>query len=330
MIIPFLKGFLHYLKAPLTWTLVALNLLIFLMTWELETRQQGLLEKKFLSQGQLMSLGIYYQQYLRSNDSKSAKLDLKQSPIAQQRQRYFLVLGAQALRDAKFVRDVQEFQFSGDPVEVRKFKESINGYKNILDARSANIFGLSQVSNTWLQWITYQFMHGGFMHLLSNMVVLLIFGGIIEETVGSFIFLTVYLLCGVLAGFSYLILSDAGLSPVVGASGAISGLMTFYAITESRRNVRYFYFFAPSFSHERGAGDGFGFIYLPTWLMIPLSFLPDLAAYVVTPAETGGSVAYTAHLGGALCGAALAGLYRLRSKYSHPLLEQSRDGAYSP
>jgi membrane associated rhomboid family serine protease len=85
---------------------------------------------------------------------------------------------------------------------------------------------------------------------------------------------------------------------MIGASGALSGVMAFYAAFEKRKRISFFYFVSPIPGY-------YGWIYLPTLIIFPLSFLSDLVGYLSTPAEIGSGIAYTAHIGGALFGAVL-------------------------
>jgi membrane associated rhomboid family serine protease len=132
------------------------------------------------------------------------------------------------------------------------------------------------------------------------MVILFIFGSMLENMIGSFLFATAYLLSGLAGAWGFLALSGLSTIPVVGASGAISGIMALYAVCERRPRVRFFYFISP-------LRDFFGFVYLPTWLIFPICFLPDLASYLSHPHD-GGGVAYAAHIGGVGLGT-LMGLY---------------------
>jgi len=132
------------------------------------------------------------------------------------------------------------------------------------------------------QLITYQFMHGGFGHILFNMFALWMFGIEIENMWDPKKFLTFYLLCGVVAGIFHLFLSSIfGLPTAVtiGASGAVYGVMIAFALFFPDRPI-YLYFFIPIRAK-----------YLITFLVIMEIMLVDSA---------GSSIAHLAHLGGAL------------------------------
>jgi len=100
-----------------------------------------------------------------------------------------------------------------------------------------------QELNLW-QPITYMFLHGNLIHILFNMLVLWMFGNELEKILGKTKFLELYFFCGVGSGIITLLFNYNSYTPVVGASGAIYGLFTAYAIIYPNRNV-YFYFLFP-------------------------------------------------------------------------------------
>lgn len=128
------------------------------------------------------------------------------------------------------------------------------------------------------QFVTYMFLHGGFMHLFFNMLMLWMFGLEVEEELGQKRFLLFYLLCGIGGGLAHWLLSDA---MVVGASGAIFGVMVAFAILNPNRPI-YIYFLFP----------------IPAKYVVMLYVVIDLIGGV----RGGGTVANFAHLGGALVG----------------------------
>jgi membrane associated rhomboid family serine protease len=147
--------------------------------------------------------------------------------------------------------------------------------------------------------ITYQFSHSGFSHFLGNMLFFLIFASTLEVMVGGLALLILYLCFGVFAALFFLVLSEVSAVPLIGASGAISGLMAFFCVLAWSTRVRYGYFlFLP---RREFAGT----VNLPAWITLLFWSLSDLAGLWSTPSELGG-VAYSAHLGGELIGAIAA------------------------
>lgn len=134
------------------------------------------------------------------------------------------------------------------------------------------------------QLITYQFMHGGFSHILFNMFGLWMFGMEIENTWGSKKFLYYYLLSGIGAGLAHLFISPllgGGYAYTIGASGAVYGVLIAFALMFPNRYI-FLYFFIPIKAK-----------YLITFLIIMEFMLVDSA---------NSGVAHLAHLGGALTG----------------------------
>src|SRR5947209_6474271 len=134
--------------------------------------------------------------------------------------------------------------------------------------------------------ITSMFLHGGWMHLIGNMVFLYVFGDNVEDAFGHLPYLVFYLLCGIAAGLAQVFLASDSRLPGVGASGAISGVMAAYMLMFAGNRVRVFFFFS--------------IITVPAVVMIGLwiitQFFNGIASFAHTQ-QTGG-VAYGAHIGG--------------------------------
>jgi membrane associated rhomboid family serine protease len=146
-------------------------------------------------------------------------------------------------------------------------------------------FALIPIGYGFLPWqlITYQFMHGGIMHIALNMFALWMFGIEIENIWGSKKFLFFYLMCGVAAGISQLIfppLFNEPLAPTIGASGAIFGVLIAFGMMFPDRYI-YIYFLLPVKAKYLIIG----------YVLLELYSIPQ-----------GGNVAHLAHLGGALAG----------------------------
>lgn len=153
-----------------------------------------------------------------------------------------------------------------------------------------------QVTNV----LTSMFLHGSWMHLLGNMWFLWIFGNNIEDSMGHARFAVFYLLSGVAAALLQVFLSPASAIPMVGASGAISGVMGAYLILYPRVRV---YTLVP-------IGFLLTTIALPAWTMLLYWIaLQALGGFTGLFAEQQGGVAFWAHIGGFVAGAALIKLF---------------------
>lgn len=153
------------------------------------------------------------------------------------------------------------------------------------------------------------FMHGGLLHLGGNMLYLWVFGDNVENAFGHLKFLLFYLLCGVGAAAAQIVLNVDSSIPMVGASGAIAGVMGAYLVMFPGATVRTLVFL----------GIFVSVVYLPALLVIGLWFLLQLVngigALGVRTHETGGT-AFWAHIGGLIVGALLVVVFRRRDYHS--------------
>lgn len=165
---------------------------------------------------------------------------------------------------------------------------------------------------SWLTLITSIFMHGGWMHLLGNMIFLFVFGRRLEDEMGTPRFLAFYLLCGVLAGLGHVI-SDAGSPiPTVGASGAIAGLLGGYLLLHPNARILTL---VPIFFILQ-------FLAIPAWVF-GLVWVAKEFLRLGNP----GMVAVWAHLVGFAYGMALVRLFawgRERARFGRPTLGRRR------
>jgi len=147
-----------------------------------------------------------------------------------------------------------------------------------------------------LSVITHMFMHGGWLHIIGNMWFLYVFGDNVEDSMGSVKFLAFYLACGLVALALQLVSHPSSAVPMVGASGAISGIMGAYIILFPRAPVHMLVFFGFFFTR----------IVVPAYFMLGYWFLLQLAGGFFSIGGTGGGVAFWAHVGGFLAGMLLA------------------------
>ena len=146
--------------------------------------------------------------------------------------------------------------------------------------------------------ITSMFMHGGWAHLLGNMLFLWVFGDNIENRIGHIRYLIFYLVCGIIASLSHVFVSGSdSLIPSLGASGAISGVLGGYLLLFPSRRVRVIM--------GRGITTVPAFVALGIWIVFQV--ISQLG--VLGGDQGGGGVAYAAHIGGFVAGLALIKLF---------------------
>lgn len=148
----------------------------------------------------------------------------------------------------------------------------------------------------YFNFLTSMFMHGGFMHLFGNMLFLWVFGDNIENLLGHIRYAIFYLLCGFAAALGQVVLDTGSIIPMLGASGAISGVLGGYIISFPNRRVRAVLF---NFLTE-----------VPAYVALGIWIVYQIVLGFFTPAGTGG-VAYAAHIGGFIAGLVLVKIFAL-------------------
>jgi len=139
------------------------------------------------------------------------------------------------------------------------------------------------------------FMHGGLFHLGGNMLYLWIFGNNIEDRLGHMRFIFFYLLCGVAAAYSHTLINPDSMTPMIGASGAVSGILGAYVLLFPRANVHTLLFFGFFVTTVR----------IPALIVIVFwAIIQFINGMLSSGPHGGGGVAWFAHLGGFLTGLA--------------------------
>jgi rhomboid family protein len=159
-----------------------------------------------------------------------------------------------------------------------------------------------------LTLLTSMFMHGGWLHLLGNMLFLFIFGDNVEHRMGPIIYTGFYILAGLIAALAQILVTPNSPIPTLGASGAISGVLGAYIVLWPQNRVtvlvlRFYPMQVPAI------------IAIGLWAL--LQFINGLGQIVVSE-ETSGGVAYLAHIGGFLTGMAAGFLFRRIGGGSQP------------
>ncbi len=231
-------------------------------------------------------------------------LEWNKQPYVGKQKLEIQALGAQAVRDSDFILNLDKWNSKIDPVGYESWKKDFEVVFNQKENKAIHIFGLSQVVNNPLTWITYQFSHQGGLHLFSNMLLMIFFAAIVERMLGGFLMGVIYILGGLVGASFFMNMESSGLIPMVGASASVTGLMGFVAAGSLRKNIEYFYFLAPFQGF-------FGRVYLsPLWI-ISMFLLSDITELLSDPPGWGGGgVAHSAHLGGAFAGLILGLAYK--------------------
>lgn len=146
--------------------------------------------------------------------------------------------------------------------------------------------------------ITYQFLHGGWLHLLSNMAFLWVFADNIEDAFGRFGFALFYVLCGIFAALVHALMSPTSAAPLIGASGAVSGVLGSYLLLYPKARIWVLVFMAFPMK-------------LPAlWILAAWIVFQFYSLFMATP--DGLAVAWWAHIGGFISGFFLTLVLRSR------------------
>jgi len=159
-----------------------------------------------------------------------------------------------------------------------------------------------------LPFFTHMFLHGSWVHIISNLWILFIFGDNVEDRMGSLKYLVFYLMGGIAAALVQFFLTSDPTLPMVGASGAIAAVMGAYLLFFPRARV---HTFIPVFIFP-------WFIQVPSVIFLGLWFVTQLFSGVLTlapqTASAEGGVAWWAHIGGFAFGLVMAGVFASRKK----------------
>ena len=174
-------------------------------------------------------------------------------------------------------------------------------FEQRLDHVMSNKYGYVPAKKNLVGLFTSMFLHGSFMHLLGNMVFLWFVGSFLEAGVKSVVYFSTYHVAGVCAALLFGIVNSHSYTPLIGASGAIAGLMGAYGIVYGRARIKVFYSLGFYFDYAR----------FPGWILFPFWLGKEI--YQLN-AGTFSNVAYLAHIGGLLAGAIGGGFHRYTNK----------------
>ncbi len=148
----------------------------------------------------------------------------------------------------------------------------------------------------YFNFFSSMFMHGDIMHIVGNMLFLFIFGDNLENAIGHIRYLVFYLLCGIAAAVAQIIMGPESIIPMLGASGAISGVLGGYVLLFPNRQVRAIIFnFVTT---------------VPAFVAIGIWIVYQIVLGYLSPSG-GGGVAYAAHIGGFIMGIATIKIFTI-------------------
>jgi membrane associated rhomboid family serine protease len=191
-----------------------------------------------------------------------------------------------------------EFQIIGEgptPLEIAPVEREVDGQAVLIRPAVERHELEGTFWGAVLPLFTCMFLHGGWMHLIGNMWFLWLFGDNVEDRLGRMRYVILYVLSGLAAGGSQVLVNWGSRTPIIGASGAVAGVLGAYLVTYPYARVRtlvpFFYFFWPVVELP-------AFVFLGLWLL--MQFLQG-AMELAIPTGAGG-VAWWAHVGGFVAG----------------------------
>lgn len=296
-------------RLTLSWMVLLLNVFFYIVItliydpWPTYSARKTLTDEKFLN-----SVYEMYIQTLDPIEKKDLDKSYNQSDSMSSR---VSAISFQALKNQKFWNRVNDFPFIGDQVQISASRKIISDfYQSYLNSPQHH-FGLGTLEVSPWSWMTYQFVHISFLHLLGNLVLGFLLISYLEKSVHSLWIGATYLFSGFAGGVAFLffdsINSGSGMS-VIGASASASGLLGFLLITRGNQLMPWGFFIAP-------VKSGFGKIYLPVFFIFPLFLVSDFLNLLWTPSGIVSNVAVSAHVGGFLMGLIMGTYYLLLFKF---------------
>jgi membrane associated rhomboid family serine protease len=164
---------------------------------------------------------------------------------------------------------------------------------------SAHLVPTLQAVPPWTTLLTSMFLHGGWFHLIGNMIFLWIFGNNLEDTLGRSRYLLLYLCCGITAALTQALSTPTSHVPMIGASGAIAGVLGAYLLLYPWSSVHVFLWIVIFFR----------IVTVPAWTLLGLWFAMQLASGLMRQSGSPG-VAFWAHIGGFVAGMVMVALLR--------------------
>ena len=295
IILPAEKRFSWQVKPIVLSCLVLLNSCIFIFYQSDDGIKSENAVKAYLQANLLQAEYPIYLDYLASAAIQPAKQRYIEQLYQQQATRQLSYVIAMDLEFNNYLQ-LHAAEHIAE-AELQHWQQARDGVNSQLQQLSSIQYGLIPQQLSLLQLISSQFLHGSFLHLFGNMVFLIICGFVVEAAIGHLRFLGFYLLAGIGAGLLHSASNLSSAVPLIGASGAISGVMAMYLVVFGLKKIQFFYwlyFFV-------------GYFRAPALVLLPLYIALELFQYV---SQSESQIAFLAHVGGFLTGGLLMLIYR--------------------
>lgn len=221
----------------------------------------------------------------QSDDKQQDEININQDPR--------LAVAVPMQQDSRFMERLKNGSLFAKPHQFNTWKILHAQFDNKMQKAVWYSYGLKPTEPTVLTYFTNMFLHGGWSHLIGNMVFLFVIGFVVEYAMGRTAYFTAYIIAGLCGGLLYVLLNSASQTATVGASGAIAGLMGMYTVLFGVRKINFFYFILVYFDYIKA----------PAIILFPI-WLGQQVIQLLMETEQG--VNYYAHIGGLCSGAVSA------------------------
>lgn len=298
MIIPFLDGLLTFSRAPITWILLMTNVFFFAQNYQLSKTCQQRFEKWYDDSHFMYVQGQTYAQFQSRKMASMARTNPWHNI------KEFETMGRLSLKDNDYLNVAAKANWVGDDVAIEDWRLELTDFLSLRDVYPPFILGLSAQHKDSLAYLSYQFYHESFSHLLGNLLLVLLIGAYLERRTSGYTIFIVYILGGAVS--ACLLNYTVGLTaaPLIGASGSLCALLGFLMITEWKTKTKLFYIFLP-IKHYMG----FTRVRTAYWVIL-LFVIEDIAGWLAQTQFTTSGVSHAIHLYGFFVGVLLGFLYQ--------------------
>lgn len=290
LILPMERTFSIRRPPVVTFLLLIVNVVVFIITSGSDEEMLLAAVEAYEDQQILETELPLFQAYLKSqSDGAEHWSNLESTDDLGGQERFYLTIQVLVDREYSLYLERNTDWFTFEQLDALEEKRAI--VETYIERFTYLRFGFIPADFSFLTMFSSQFLHGDVFHLIGNMVILILIGLTVEQLLGSFNFLLFYLLSGAIGAAVYGLVHLGSPVTLIGASGAISGLMGMYVAAYGKRPIRFFYW----------VGVYFNYVKLPALLMLPVWVGKEIFDYLFTESN----VAYSAHAGGLVAGAVL-------------------------
>jgi len=290
VIIPTEKRF-DWKHAPvILFFIVLINLLIFFFFQSADEEKIGEALDSYLELGYLDSEWSIFETFLVAHNQSDLLTNYKKTYKNSSLQDRDYLRSYHLLTHPKFFEYLKLNRHSMTGVyDLDRWMKQRERINQKIRSSSYLAYGLIPANPSVTGFLTHQFMHGNIMHLFGNLFFLIICGFAVEAAIGHMRFLFFYLLSGITGGLLHMYFNSDSGAPLIGASGAISGVMAMYLGVFRLKKIEFFYWFFVFVGYFRA----------PALLILPFYIGKELYSFYN---DTGAQVAFMAHTGGFIAG----------------------------